>query len=73
MDDTPAVPAELTAVLRDELDRLAAVLLEAELPERPDPPESELPWGTEEVIPTASPAEPDTADVLPFDQLARAA
>jgi hypothetical protein len=70
--ETPAVPAELAA-LRDELDRLAAVLLEAELPEPPDPPESELPWGTEETIPTASAADLDESHVLLFDPAARAA
>lgn len=70
--EAPAVPAEL-ATLRAELDRLAAVLLEAELPEPPDPPESELPWGTEEAIPTASPADLDESHVLLFDPSARAA
>ena len=65
--DAPA--AELTA-LRDELDRMAAVLLEAELPEPPDPPDGELPWGAEDV-PTADPV--DEADVLLFDPAARAA
>ena len=39
--------------------------------EPPDPPESELPWGTEEA-PLAL-AEPEAADVLPFDPVARAA
>lgn len=68
----PAVPAELVA-LRDELDRLAAVLLEAELPEPPDPPDSELPWGAEDDVPTAQSAEPDDADVLLFDRTSRAA
>ena len=38
---SPTVTTELTA-LRDELERMATVLLEAELPE---PPDSELPWG----------------------------
>ena len=66
--DAPAVPAELAA-LRDELERMAAVLLDAELPEPPDPPDGELPWGAEDV-PTA---EPDEADVLLFDAPARAA
>jgi chromosome segregation ATPase len=69
--DLGAVSAELGA-LREELERMAAVLLEAELPEPPDPPESELPWGTEEV-PTALPVESDEADVLLFDPTARAA
>jgi chromosome segregation ATPase len=80
--DAPALPAELVS-LRAELDRLAAVLLEADLPE---PPESTLPWGTEEPevpialpfdsdddeMPTALPFEPD-ADVLLFESPARAA
>ena len=42
------VPAEV-AGLRAELERVSVVLLEAELPEPPDPPQSELPWGAEEV------------------------
>jgi len=71
-DAAPALPAELVA-LRDELDRLAEVLLEAELPEPPDPPDSELPWGAEDEVPTAQSAEPDDADVLIFDLPARAA
>ncbi len=75
--EVPAVPAELVG-LRDELERMAAVLLEAELPEQPDPPDSELPWGAEpwdvEEVPTAVPiAEPGEADVLLFDPVARAA
>ena len=67
----PALPAELQA-LRDELERMAAVLLEAELPEPPDPPESELPWGTDEAPPAQS-SEPDDAEVLLFDRPSRAA
>ncbi len=68
-----ALPAELTA-LRDELDRMAAVLLETDLPEAPDPPDTELPWGAEDaIIPMASPAEPDGAELLYFDAPARAA
>lgn len=67
---TDAVPAELTT-LREELERMAAVLLETELPEPPDPPESELPWGAEDT-PGAS-DEPDDAHVLLFDAPARAA
>jgi chromosome segregation ATPase len=63
-----AVSAEVTS-LRDELERMAAVLLEAELPEPPDPPDSELPWGAEEVF-----ALPDDSDVvLLFEPHARAA
>jgi chromosome segregation ATPase len=65
-DDGPAVPAELAA-LREELERMATVLMEAELPEPPDAPESELPWGAE-----AAPDEPAGAAVLPFEP-ARAA
>lgn len=42
------VPTEV-AGLRAELERVSAVLLEADLPEQPDPPQSELPWGAEEV------------------------
>jgi chromosome segregation ATPase len=64
-----ALPAELTA-LRAELDRMAVVMLEAELPEPPDSPEREIPWA-EEVAP--APAESDDAEVLLFDQHARAA
>ena len=45
--DEPALPAELVS-LREELDRIAAVMLEAEVPELPDAPEGELPWGAEE-------------------------
>jgi chromosome segregation ATPase len=70
-DGDPAIPAELSA-LRDELERMAAVLLETDLPEPPDPPESELPWGSEDDVPMAS-AEPDDADVISFDPPARAA
>jgi chromosome segregation ATPase len=62
--EVPALPTELVT-LRDELDRMAAVLLEAELPE---PPESELPWGSDEV-----PTGEADVDVLPFEPAARAA
>ncbi len=67
--NAPAVPAELTA-LREELERMAAVLLDAELPEPPDVPDSELPWGAE-----AAPAHSGESDgdVLLFDPLTRAA
>lgn len=65
----PEKSAELAA-LRDELERLAAVLLEAELPEPPDPPEGELPWGSEDV-PEALAV--DGAEVLLFEPPARAA
>jgi chromosome segregation ATPase len=71
-DGPPALPTELTA-LRDELERMAAVLLEVDLPEAPD---TELPWGSEgagEDIPVAT-AEPDEeADVLRFELNSRAA
>ena len=66
----PAVPAELTA-LREELERMATVLLEAELPE---PPDHELPWGAEDA-PTAA-DESGSSEVLlfePREQPARAA
>lgn len=52
------------AALREEVERMAAVLIEIDLPE---PPDSELPWGGDE----AEVAEP--AAVLPFESLARAA
>jgi chromosome segregation ATPase len=67
-EEAPAVPAELTA-LRDELERMATVLLEAELPEPLDPPDSELPWGAEDAVPDES----HDDDVLLFDPPARAA
>ncbi|HEY1187967.1 MAG TPA: hypothetical protein VGE74_09935, partial [Gemmata sp.] len=44
----PAIPAELAA-LRDEVERMAAVLLETDLPEPPEPADTELPWGAEDV------------------------
>ncbi len=56
------VPAEV-AGLRAELERVSAVLLEADLPEQPDPPQSELPWGAEEVpLALAVPERADRAD-----------
>lgn len=61
-DGRPAIPAELTA-LRDELQRMATVLLEAELPEPPDAPDSELPWGTEPAT-ADEPAGHDSAVLL---------
>ena len=67
-----AVPTELAA-LRAELERLAVVMIETELPEPPDPPDSELPWGSEEAIPTATPAEPEEPNILIFDSPSRAA
>jgi hypothetical protein len=65
-----AVSAELTA-LRTELERMATVLLEAELPEPPDPPDNELPWGAEDV--PAAPEDPHSDEVLLFEASARAA
>lgn len=70
--EVAALPAELAA-LRDELERLTAVMLEAELPEPPEPPESELPWGADDEVPTATPVEEDDAEVLLFDPRSRAA
>ncbi|MBP3959122.1 hypothetical protein J8F10_28085 [Gemmata sp. G18] len=55
---TRAVPEELTA-LRDEVERMASLLLEADLPEPPEPHESELPW--------AAPDE-NNAEVFPYDR-----
>ena len=63
----PAIPAELAA-LRDEVERMAAVLLETDLPEPPDPFEGELPWGF--VVPDATDEE---GDVLAFGRESRAA
>jgi chromosome segregation ATPase len=63
----PTVTTELAA-LRDELERMAVVLLEADFPE---PPDSELPWGAEDA-PTAT-SDPSNSDVLLFDPTARAA
>ena len=57
--------AELAA-LRDEVERMANVLLETEYPEQPDPPDGELPWGSDE-------AAPESPDVLPFTPANRAA
>jgi chromosome segregation ATPase len=77
--DSPPLPSELAA-LRDELDRMAAVLLEADLPDLPDPPETELPWGAEDLpqrmaddIPIAFPIEEDGAELLLFESPAHAA
>jgi chromosome segregation ATPase len=61
-----AAPDAELAALRGEVERIAVLMMELELPEPPDPPERELPWGFEE-----SGAPP--ADVLPFDPGARAA
>lgn len=62
VDNPPPETSELV-VLRDEFERMAAVLLDAKLPE---PPDSELPWGAEE-------PEPEPASVLQFPQQNRAA
>lgn len=62
----PAPPAEL-AELRAEVERLAAAVLEMELPEPTDPPESELPWAIEESDP------PPPEGTLAFEPGARAA
>ena len=53
------------AALRGEVERLAGLVINLELPEPLDPPENELPWGAEEPQPQAN--------VLPFDTAARAA
>jgi len=50
----PAIPAELTA-RRDEVERMAAVLLETDLPEPPEPADTELPWGAEEARDASEP------------------
>jgi chromosome segregation protein len=60
--------AEL-AVLREEVERMAAVLLEARLPEPPDPPDTALPWSAE----APSSAATERPDVLPFPAAAWAA
>ncbi|MFO0797265.1 MAG: hypothetical protein U0804_07290 [Gemmataceae bacterium] len=54
-DEARVVPSEGTT-LRDEFERLAAVLIKADIPE---PPDSQLPWGGEE-------AEEPEATILPF-------
>ncbi|MCI0703840.1 MAG: hypothetical protein L0241_22500 [Planctomycetia bacterium] len=65
------------AALRDEVERMASVLLETELPEPPDPPDSELPWGADEALLSANDEEPLAEEVelevLPFESPARAA
>ncbi|HEV3438237.1 MAG TPA: hypothetical protein VG122_12810 [Gemmata sp.] len=61
----PSSSIELTA-LRNEVERLATMLFEVELPEPPDLPIGELPWAVEEPNP------PSTA-VVPFDSEAWAA
>ena len=61
----PVVVPELAA-LRAELERVAVVMLDMELPEPPEPAEHDLPWGSEE--------EPYThPSVFQFDTAARAA
>ena len=64
--DAPRVPSAELVALRDEVERMANVLLEAEYPEPPDPPDGELPWGSDD-----GPA--DRTDVLPFTPANRAA
>jgi hypothetical protein len=62
---TPSPTVELSA-LRNEIERLATMLLEVELPEPPSPPQSELPWAFEE-------ATTSSTDVRSYDQGAWAA
>ncbi len=64
----PAIPAELAA-LREEVERMAAVLLEADMPEPLEVDESELPWATA----TTDANEEDGDDILAFDFANRAA
>lgn len=64
----PAIPEELVA-LRDEVERMAALLLETDPPEAPEPTDTDLPWGTEELRETFD----DGAHLLPFVPAARAA
>jgi hypothetical protein len=54
--------------LRNEVERLASILLEVELPEPPEPPASELPWAVDEPEET-----PSSSEVLPFGAEVRAA
>lgn len=61
-DEAVVTPTD-DATLREEFERMAAVLLKADLPE---PPDSALPWGSDE------PDEADTPAILPF-RAARAA
>lgn len=56
-------PSAEIATLRDEFERMAAVLIEAGVPE---PPDEQLPWAAEE-------PDPEAADVLPFAPHAHAA
>jgi chromosome segregation ATPase len=70
----PAIPAELAA-LREEVERLATVMMEMELPESLDLRDSELPWGTvvvEDALPATDTSDPETS-ILAFDQTPRAA
>ncbi len=66
---TPAIHADTAAAemagLRNEVERLAGLVINLELPEPLDPPDNELPWGAEE------PQAP--ANVFQFDTAARAA
>jgi chromosome segregation ATPase len=61
----PTVVPELAA-LRAELERVAVVMLDMELPDPPEPADHDLPWGSEEE-PYAHPS------VFQFDAAARAA
>jgi hypothetical protein len=54
-DEAVAAPAE-PSTLREEFERMASVLLNADLPE---PPDSQLPWGAED-------ADDETPSILPF-------
>jgi hypothetical protein len=66
--DTAAAPSDELAALRAEVERLATTMLEIELPEPPpaEPPESELPWASEDV-------ERSETGSLPFQNAAKAA
>jgi chromosome segregation ATPase len=65
---TAGAPSDELAALRAEVERLATTMLEIELPEPPptEPPESELPWASEDV-------ERSQTGLLPFDSAAKAA
>lgn len=67
----PTALSPEVVVLRQELERMAAVLLEAELPE---PPEDQLPFGSEDpTTPRVAPYEPDEDEVVLFDPPSKAA
>ena len=61
VEEPPTVAPKELQSLREELDRLATVLLETDIPEIP---EGELPWGAEDA---------DRETVLPFTQQSKAA